>query len=178
MTCRCCLTWTPRTGGAALPYRWDSSYQARLGFVPLGGTADQVRWVDIEPCWVFHPANAYDDADGRVVLDVVRYDTMFNVDVTGPNDGPARLERWTVDPITGALSVVIDQRSQEFPRLTSVSFGDVTVMPTPPRSGIISIRVRPFDMTCNPGPLNGEPQAVGEGSVRWCSCRLARLGRG
>jgi carotenoid cleavage oxygenase len=111
-------------GGAALPYRWDSSYQARLGFVPLGGSADQVRWVDIEPCWVFHPANAYDDADGRVVLDVVRYDTMFNVDVTGPNDGPARLERWTVDPNTGAFSsVVIDERNQEFPRVDERSVG-------------------------------------------------------
>lgn len=109
--------------GAPLPYRWDSSYQARLGFLPLAGTADQVRWVDIEPCWVFHPANAYDDG-GRVVLDVVRYDTMFDVDPTGPNDGPPRLERWTVDPAAGAFSAeIIDERSQEFPRTDERTVG-------------------------------------------------------
>lgn len=105
-------------GGAPLPYRWDSAYQARLGFLPLGGTTDQVRWVEIEPCWIFHPANAYDDDHGRVVLDVVRYDTVFNVDFTGPNDGPPRLERWTVDPNNGAVSAdIIDGRSHEFPRI-------------------------------------------------------------
>ena len=103
--------------GARLPYRWDSAHQARIGVLPLGGTADQVRWVEIEPCWVFHPANAYDVRD-RLVVDVVRYDTVFNVDVTGPNDTAPRLDRWFIDPVENAIvSETIDDRSQEFPRI-------------------------------------------------------------
>jgi len=103
--------------GVRLPYRWDSGYQARLGVLPLGGTADQVRWIEIEPCWVFHPANAHDVGD-RLVLDVVRYDTVFNVDVSGPNDGLARLDRWLVDPVEGTMvAETIDDRGQEFPRI-------------------------------------------------------------
>ena len=35
------------------------------------------------PCYVFHPLNAHDDGD-RVVLDVVRYDRMFDAKRLGP----------------------------------------------------------------------------------------------
>ena len=58
--------------GAGLPYRWDNDYPARVGLLPRDGEADDVRWFDVEPCYVFHPLNAYDDGD-RVVIDVVRH---------------------------------------------------------------------------------------------------------
>ena len=103
--------------GARFPYRWNSAYQARLGILPLGGTAEQATWVEVDPCWVYHPANAYDDGD-RIVVDVVRWASMFNVDVLGPNDGVPRLERWVVDPVASSVAVeVVDDRGQEFPRV-------------------------------------------------------------
>jgi carotenoid cleavage dioxygenase-like enzyme len=103
--------------GARLPYRWDSSYQARLGVLPLGGTAADVTWIDIDPCYVFHPANAYDDGD-RIVLDVVRWDSMFNTELNGPNEGLSRLDRWVVDPTAGTVTATtVDDRGQEFPRV-------------------------------------------------------------
>ena len=40
-----------------------------------GGDAD-VRWFDVDPCYVFHPMNAFDDGD-TVVVDVPRHPTMF-----------------------------------------------------------------------------------------------------
>lgn len=54
---------TQMLGGATptLPYRWDPSYPARIGVMPRTGTAADVRWFDVEPCYVFHPLNAYDD---------------------------------------------------------------------------------------------------------------------
>ena len=55
-----------------MPYRWDDGYGARLGVVPRGGADADVRWYEIDPCYVFHPMNAYDD-DGCITLDVVRY---------------------------------------------------------------------------------------------------------
>jgi carotenoid cleavage dioxygenase len=108
------------SGGSApkgFPYRWDPSYPARVGVMPRTGTAKDVRWFDIEPCYVFHPLNAYDDGD-RVVLDVVRHPKMFDTKRLGPDEGPATLDRWTVDLTAG--KVLEERRSdlaQEFPRV-------------------------------------------------------------
>ena len=42
----------------ALPFRWDPAAGARLGVLPLGGPTGAVRWVEIEPCYVYHTINA------------------------------------------------------------------------------------------------------------------------
>jgi carotenoid cleavage dioxygenase len=103
--------------GAGLPYRWDDDYPARIGLLPRDGEADDVRWFDVEPCYVFHPMNAYDDGD-RVVIDVVRHPKMFATDMHGPNEGPPSLDRWTVDLRAGkVLEERLDDRGQEFPRV-------------------------------------------------------------
>jgi carotenoid cleavage dioxygenase len=46
--------------------------------------------------------NAYDDGD-TIVVDVVGHPKMFDRDRTGPNEGPATLDRWTVDLADGKL---------------------------------------------------------------------------
>ena len=56
-----------------------------------------MRWFDVEPCYVFHPLNAYDEGDA-IVLDVIRYDKMFERDLHGPTEGHPALFR--VDPKT------------------------------------------------------------------------------
>ncbi|MEY2465078.1 MAG: carotenoid cleavage oxygenase [Acidimicrobiaceae bacterium] len=103
--------------GKSLPYRWDPEYPARLGVLPRDGEAADVRWYDIEPCYVFHPLNAYDDGD-RIVLDVVRHPKMFAANQLGPNEGKPTLDRWTIDTSAGkVLEERIDDRGQEFPRV-------------------------------------------------------------
>jgi carotenoid cleavage dioxygenase len=103
--------------GKSLPYRWDPEYPARLGVLPRDGDAADVRWYDIEPCYVFHPLNAYDDGD-RIVLDVVRHPKMFAANQLGPNEGKPTLDRWTIDTSAGkVLEERIDDRGQEFPRV-------------------------------------------------------------
>ena len=95
----------------------DRDYGARVGLLPLDGTAQDVVWVEVEPCFVFHPMNAYDGPDGSVVLDVVRHPRMFASDLHGPNEGATRLERWQLDPASGsARTTTLDDRGQEFPR--------------------------------------------------------------
>ena len=101
---------------ASLPYRWNRDYPARIGVLPRDADGDAVRWFEIDPCYVFHTLNAYDDGD-RVVVDVVRHPRMFDTVLTGPDEGPATLSRITLDLVTGrAHEQGVDQRSQEFPR--------------------------------------------------------------
>ena len=104
--------------GTGLPYRWDDDYGARVGVLPKGGTADQVQWFEVEPCYVFHPMNAHDLPDGRIVIDLVRHPSMFRTDLRGPNEGPSTLDRWTIDPVTGTVHEErIDDRAVELPRV-------------------------------------------------------------
>jgi len=114
----CTLDLELALSGSPFPMRWNPDYGNRLGLLPREGTADDICWVDVPLGYVFHPMNAYDDADGTVVLDLCRYDTMFAGDVQGPfGDGMARLERWRVDPARRTVSIdVVDERANEFPR--------------------------------------------------------------
>ncbi|GAB4585304.1 carotenoid oxygenase family protein [Nocardia sp. IFM 10818] len=100
-----------------LPYSWNPKYQARIGVMPRAGTAASVRWFEIEPCYVFHPMNAYDDGD-TIVLDVVRYPKMFDTSQFGPEEGAPALDRWEVDLTAGKVRQSrFDDRAQEFPRI-------------------------------------------------------------
>ena len=66
-----------------------------------GGNAD-VRWFDVEPCYVFHPLNAYDE-NGAVVVDVARHPKMFATDIYGPAELPPTLDRWTIELDAGKV---------------------------------------------------------------------------
>src|SRR5205823_13618119 len=102
---------------AVFPYSWNADYPARVGVLPREGGADDVRWFDVEPCYVFHPLNAFDDA-GRIVLDVVRHPKMFDTHKLGPDEGTPTLDRWTIDLNAGkVLEERLDDRGQEFPRV-------------------------------------------------------------
>lgn len=104
--------------GLPLPYRWHPELPARVGVLPREGSARDVVWCEVDPCFVFHPMNAYEEADGRIVLDVARHPAMFATDARGPNEGPPVLERWRVDPHGGPVKTErVDDRAQEFPRV-------------------------------------------------------------
>ena len=103
--------------GGVLPYSWDPGYPARIGLLPRDGEGSDVRWFEIDPCYVFHTLNAYEEGD-TVVVDVVRHDRMFATDRTGPNEGPATLTRFVLDVTSGTVRQSgYDERSQEFPRI-------------------------------------------------------------
>jgi carotenoid cleavage dioxygenase len=105
------------TGAArTLPYSWDADYPARIGLLPRDGSGADVRWFEIDPCYVFHTLNAYEEGSD-VIIDVVRHDRMFATDFTGPNEGPAYLTRFTIDTAAGKVREHrFDEHGQEFPR--------------------------------------------------------------
>ena len=89
-----------------------------MGVLPRGGGAEQIQWIDTPRCYVFHVLNAYDNPDGSLTVDVVRYDTVFRDEFRGPADALPALARWTVDPHRGAVSEqIMTDHSLEWPRI-------------------------------------------------------------
>ncbi len=101
--------------GHQFPYRWNAEYRARVGLMPRSG--GDVTWVPVDPCYVFHVGNAFEDGEGRVVIDLCAYETIFDGEMPGPYGRALGLERWTVDPAAGQVERrTIDASGQEFPR--------------------------------------------------------------
>ena len=99
------------------PYVWNPAHQARVGLLPRDGSGG-VRWIEIDPCWVFHTLNAYDDDSGNVVVDLCQYNGPFDVSTLWHAHGPVTLDRWVIDPAAGKVTQQrLDDRGQEFPRV-------------------------------------------------------------
>ena len=114
---------TERLAMGSMPFAWEPSAGARLGVMPIGGGNAEVRWFEIEPCYVFHPLNAYDVGD-RIVLDVIRYESMFASSTIGPEGNPSALWRWVIDPEAGTVTETqLDDRPSEFPRVPNTLMG-------------------------------------------------------
>jgi len=104
--------------GHPFPYQWRAGRTARVGLLPRDGQASDIRWIEVPPCYVFHMANAFDTADGAVVVDLVEFESMFRTALNGPGEGPPVLSRWTLRPEAGAVEkTVLSRRPREFPRI-------------------------------------------------------------
>ena len=100
--------------GARAPYRWDPEHPARLGVLRRGAGGGAVRWVEVSPCFVLHPLNAYDDG-GRIVLDVIRHERAFGPERADRARPAPTLWRWTVDPAGRVAEEQLSDRAEEFP---------------------------------------------------------------
>jgi len=103
--------------GATFPYQWNPRHPARVGLLPRTGNLAELRWFEVEPCQVFHTANAYDLDDGSVVVDAVVYQRVFDRSRQGLETSQTRLERWHLDAARGRVErKVFSECKQEFPR--------------------------------------------------------------
>jgi carotenoid cleavage dioxygenase-like enzyme len=104
-----------------MPIRWSESYPARLGVMPRDGNDTNITWYDIDPCYVFHPMNAYESGD-TIIIDVARLDHIWR---DGPIDFPApALCRWTIDRAAGVVrEEQVDDLPAEFPRVADSVVG-------------------------------------------------------
>jgi carotenoid cleavage dioxygenase-like enzyme len=99
-----------------MPYVWKPEYGSRIGVMPLGGPASAIRWVEIEPCYVFHGMNAFRDGDD-VVLDVSRMAKVFDRTTLGP---PPHLHRWRINTAGPSLTFSDEQRTDTIADLPSI----------------------------------------------------------
>ena len=113
------VTFSMKTliAGHPFPYRWNPAHKARIGLLPRTGTNEDIVWHDVDSCYVFHPCNAFEDADGAVIMDSAVHNRMFDDSYDGPEGSTITFERWTIsgkgDRVTRS---VIDESGQEFPR--------------------------------------------------------------
>jgi carotenoid cleavage dioxygenase-like enzyme len=126
--------------GTPMPYRYDPSCGARLGVLRRADPNGEVRWFEVEPCYVFHALNAHDAHDPRTGGDVVTVDVCRMAAPSAADVGDLRsvLWRWTVDLATGAVTEEqLDDRPGDFPRVDDrltgmpAARGWITSMPSP-----------------------------------------------
>ena len=138
-------------GAAGIPINWSDDYGARLGVMPRNGTNSDVVWYDIDPCFVWHPLNAYEQGD-KIIIDVCRMEYALKI---GADEPDAFLTRWEINRSTGRVSETqIDDHSTELPRVPDAlvgqeyrygytsDFGDNFIG----TAGPLTIGIRKYDM--------------------------------
>ncbi|MFC4290815.1 carotenoid oxygenase family protein [Sphingorhabdus arenilitoris] len=111
------FSMTRLLAGYGFPYVWNPKHKARVGLLPKDGRGADILWCHVDPCAVFHFANAYETDAGTVVIDLCAHDTMFASSKVGPDSNQCPFERWTIDIKTQHVSrAIIDAEAQEFPR--------------------------------------------------------------
>ena len=108
----------------AMPFSWSDDYPARIGVMPREGSDRDVRWFDVEPCFIFHTLNAYDDGDA-VVLDACRNSEVWRkAGDMQSGTGKLSLHRFRFDLASGAVKEeTLDERPMEFPRVADAVVG-------------------------------------------------------
>ena len=110
--------------GGKPPFAWEPDKGTHIAFIPRNGTVADVKWVTAPASYVFHPMNHFETADGKIVVDVMKYDVapLFPLPDGTPStkeSPPARLFRWTFD-LAGQGNTFkeeqLDDRAGEFPR--------------------------------------------------------------
>lgn len=101
------------TGGSLLS--WEPEAGTRVALVPRDGSA--VRWFDSPAFWTWHTANAFERADGTVVLDHVSWSYPGGL-TAGHVANHGGLTRAVLDPVAGTMTRdVIADAVVEFPRI-------------------------------------------------------------
>jgi len=112
------------------PIAWEPRLPTRLGVMRRSGTTAALRWLSAEPCYVFHPVNAF-ERDGTIVADMARYPALPGFAAADgsrpdPAQAEARLERWTFaadGSSDGVRRVPLDDLPMEFPRIDDRAAG-------------------------------------------------------
>ena len=101
------------------PFSWNDSHQARIGLLNRIGSDDRIQWFHINSCYLFHVFNAFEDDEGHVIVDALRYQRLFDDDWNGPFTGePPMLTRWSMDVTNGTIvEGQKDDLPAEFPRV-------------------------------------------------------------
>jgi carotenoid cleavage dioxygenase-like enzyme len=105
-------------------YAWEPERGAYLGVMRRDGTVADIRWFQGDPCYAFHPMNAWEEGS-RILVDIMQYAAapLFPLPDGTPGD-PAKADaylcRWSLDLAGNSdrfKSERIDDLPGEFPRI-------------------------------------------------------------
>ncbi len=109
--------------------RWEPELGTRIGVMRRDGDGSDLRWADVDPCYVFHFLNAWSDGS-TVVLDGCRLphlDIGLYADAPAtdaPADDSGHLTRFTVDLATDrATTTQLTDLRGDFPRIDDRAAG-------------------------------------------------------
>ena len=102
-----------------IPISYDESYGARIGVMPRTGNSNDVRWFEIEPCYIYHTMNAFE----RGTKLVFHAPKLVGYTSVGMKNPPIpKLHRWTLDLADGSVhEEQVDDLGVDFP-ITSPDF--------------------------------------------------------
>ena len=128
-----------------------------------------MRWFDIDPCYVFHVANAFERPSRRtrIVLQAVRYPELWRD--SGGFDADGVLWSWTIDLQTGTVTErQLDDRAVEFPRIDD----RLARLPARYAVSVGDGRLVRYDLTTGDAVEHASaPRSRRAGRARRCSCR-------
>ena len=102
------------------PFAWEPDKPAWVGVMPRNGSAEDIQWIEADPCYVFHFMNGQDQ-DGKISFEACHFDHPPLFPTT---DGQAtaiihpRLARWSLDLNADSPRVkqeYIGENGAEFP---------------------------------------------------------------
>lgn len=109
---------------------WDPDAGTHIGIMARNASTDTIRWFKGDPCYVYHPMNAYTTHDGgrtRVVADMMKYSRVPLFPSADGKKAPTdlldeqgQLVRWTFDLDGNSDSYTEEALTDlggEFPRL-------------------------------------------------------------
>jgi carotenoid cleavage dioxygenase len=107
------------------PMSWQPENGTRIGVLPRGGTGNDVRWFDVDNCYVVHFFNAWESGDTIEVRAPRMADMPGGFQFENP--GAAREPmpwRWVIDLRTGTVTDgQTSDLASEFPRVNEAHTG-------------------------------------------------------
>ena len=101
---------------SGLPFRFDPEAGARLGVMKRDGDNNSISWLEIDPCYVFHPVNAHEEGE-NIIIHVSRLESAF-ANSADDYSAQGHLWKWTIDTTTGKVSEEqIDDKAVDFGRV-------------------------------------------------------------
>lgn len=108
---------------------WRPEHGARIGVLDRTAPDADVRWIEVDPFWVFHFLNAHEGPGDVIVVDGCRAPRLNIAFGDATLDEPAdpHLHRWHIDAVKGTVTdEPLDDRPSDFPRIND----DLAGLPT------------------------------------------------
>ena len=106
---------------SGVPVAFDDEYGARIGLMPRSGGNSDIKWYEIDPCYVYHTLNAYETGNEVVVI-APRLHGYTSVGMKNPPI--PKLHRWVINLENGSVrESQLDDVGVDFPRVANSLVG-------------------------------------------------------